>query len=319
MMTLRRYSPHDKNDWDEFVEKSKNATFLHRRDYMDYHADRFRDFSIMVFRENRLYGILPACALGEEWISHAGLTYGGLLTDEKCTAADTLEIFRRLRSFLAESGFARMIYSPSPHIYHRLPSEEDLYALFRIDAGLAVRKISSVIDRTNPIKWRNIRKAGIRKAEKAGIEVGEDNDFSGFWKILENNLNEKYAVSPVHSLDEIIRLHTLFPDNIRLFTARLNGEIVAGTVIYKTERVIHSQYISADERGKATGALDLLFHHLLADLCTDVPYFDFGNSNERQGSYLNESLIYQKEGFGARAVCYDTYSLSLTNEYPVQA
>ena len=25
------------------VDQSRNGTFLHRRDYMDYHADRFED------------------------------------------------------------------------------------------------------------------------------------------------------------------------------------------------------------------------------------------------------------------------------------
>ena len=29
--------------WNEFVLLSRNATFLHLRDYMDYHADRFAD------------------------------------------------------------------------------------------------------------------------------------------------------------------------------------------------------------------------------------------------------------------------------------
>jgi hypothetical protein len=36
-------------------------------------------------------------------------------------------------------------------------------------------------------------------------------------------------------------------------------------------------------------------------------YLDFGKSTETHSDILNENLIYQKEGFGARAVCYDTY------------
>lgn len=313
MITLRRYGPEDKENWNGFVEKSKNGTFLHNRDYMDYHSDRFRDFSIMVFRDNRLYALLPACVIGEEWISHAGLTYGGLLTDEKCTAAETLEIFHSLSLFLKESGFKKITYSPPPHIYHRLPAEEDLYALFRAGAVLSVRKIASVVCQGNGIKWRNIRKSGIRKAVRSGISIEESNDFEGFWRVLENNLDGKYGAKPVHSLEEMIRLHALFPENIRLHTATLNGKTLAGVLVYKTREVAHCQYISANEEGKKSGALDLLFHHLLNVVYKETPYFDFGTSNEDRGKYLNESLIYQKEGFGGRAVCYDTYSINLLN------
>ena len=39
--------------------------------------------------------------------------------------------------------------------------------------------------------------------------------------------------------------------------------------------------------------------------------FDFGISTEQGGRYLNEGLIFQKEGFGARTVVYDTYELNI--------
>ncbi|MDE5874357.1 MAG: GNAT family N-acetyltransferase [Muribaculaceae bacterium] len=311
MITLRRYTPADKAVWNAFIEGSKNGTFLHNRDYMDYHSDRFHDFSLMVFKGDRLLGLLPACISEGSWVSHAGLTYGGLIADAKCTATDTLEIFRMLRVWLSESGFDRIVYSPTPHIYHRLPSEEDLYALFREGAVLSTRKIASVVNKENRLKWRNIRKAGVRKARKEEVIIDERPDFEQFWKVLENNLKGKYGASPVHSEEEIVRLHGLFPDNILLHTASLHGETVGGVVIYRTPEVAHCQYISANEEGKATGALDLLFHHLLDEVYYDVPYFDFGTSNEDGGRYLNESLIYQKEGFGARAVCYDSYTITL--------
>ncbi len=313
MITLRRYTPADKDCWDNFVKRSKNGTFLLNRDYMDYHSDRFTDFSLMIYRDERLYALLPACSRDEEWVSHAGLTYGGMVADDKCTAAETLEIFSLLRTFLTESGFRRMVYSPTPYIYHTLPSEEDLYALFREGATLSTRKIASVVCRENRLKWRNIRKSGIRKAKRLGITVDGGDDFPGFWKVLEDNLKGKYGAAPVHTLGEIMRLHSQFPENIRLHTASLNGITVAGVLVYATPEVAHCQYISASEVGKRDGALDLLFHHLLDDVYKDVRYFDFGTSNEDEGRYLNESLIYQKEGFGGRAVCYDTYTLSLAD------
>ena len=98
-----------------------------------------------------------------------------------------------------------------------------------------------------------------------------------------------------------------FPSNIRLYAAYLDNEMVAGTVLYIMSRVVHVQYISASAKGKAVGALDLLFHHLINEAFPDKPYFDFGKSTEDHGRLLNKSLIFQKEGFGGRGVCYDTY------------
>ena len=43
-----------------FLDTPKNATFLFRRDYMDYHRDRFADHSLMIFRGEKLAALLPA-------------------------------------------------------------------------------------------------------------------------------------------------------------------------------------------------------------------------------------------------------------------
>ena len=42
-----------------------------------------------------------------------------------------------------------------------------------------------------------------------------------------------------------------------------------------------------------------------------TPYFDFGISTEQNGSYLNLKLLENKESFGARAVIYDFYELTV--------
>lgn len=297
--------------WDEFVDRAKNATFLFRRGFMDYHADRFTDHSFVVRRNGRIAALLPASEQGTSIISHGGLTYGGLLTDTKATGAEVLAILSEISRILAGEGFETLVYKPVPHIYHSIPAEEDLYALFRLNASLSERNISSTIRLDNRIKFRDIRKSGIRKATKAGIAIIESSDFKDFWNILSGNLMQRHGVAPVHSLHEIELLATRFPDNIRLHLATLDGATVAGTVIFLSRNVAHAQYISASPEGKEVGALDLLFSHLINNVYSHLEYFDFGISNERHGTFLNESLLYQKEGFGGRAICYDTYKIPL--------
>lgn len=313
MFEIRRYCDGDKEAWNDFVRQSKQGTFLFDRAYMDYHRERFCDSSLMFFKDNKLYAVLPANVVGDALWSHQGLTYGGLLTNDHATSADVCTLFEELMSFLGNVGIKKMIYKPMPWIYQRLPAEEDLYALFnRCHARLCVRNVSSVIMRDNALKWRRIRQFGANKAAKEGITVEiDDAAFEEFWPVLEDNLYSTYQAKPVHSLDEMRRLYRAFPENIRLCVARLATKVIGGVLLYVTPQVVHTQYISATEEGKKLHAIDAIIRNILMDDLQGCKYFDFGTSNEDMGRYLNESLIYQKEGFGGRAVCYDWYEVMI--------
>ncbi len=312
MFDFIRYTPEKAGEWNTFVAQSKNATFLLDRRYMDYHRDRFADGSLMVFRDGALYALLPAHRKGDVFCSHLGLTYGGLLMSERTTAARVQQLFRELNDCLRRDGFRKVVYKPVPHIYHQIPAEEDLYALFSVcNARLTDRSLSSAIRLSAPLKWHRDRRYGANKAFANGIAVGESSDWSGFWAVLTQNLMQKYGARPVHSLDEIRLLHSRFPEQIRLFTAVRDGEVLGGTVLFVTPMVVHTQYISASQEGKRLRVLDELFDHILHRCGWRARYFDFGTSNEEDGHVLVEPLIYQKEGFGGRGVCYDWYEYDL--------
>ena len=50
-----------------------------------------------------------------------------------------LSLMEGLREHLRSAGVRRAVYKTIPHIYHRMPAEEDLYALFRLEARLIRR------------------------------------------------------------------------------------------------------------------------------------------------------------------------------------
>lgn len=311
-MEIRRYRREDKELWNSFVSKARNATFLFDRNYMDYHADRFDDNSFMFYHKGKLKAVLPANVSGDTLYSHQGLTYGGLLLDKKATVEDVLECFDSLNSWLRENGISKVVYKALPWIYQQYPSQEDLYALtWKCKAQLISRDIASTIVIDNKLKFAESRKSGIRKALSLNIEVGESNDVDGFWYVLEDNLGNRYNAKPVHTASEMKLLMSRFPNNIKLYVAKMNGEIVGGTLIYVTPQVVHTQYISASVEGKKHGALDLLFDYIINKVYANCRYFDFGKSTEHGGAYLNEPLIFQKEGFGGRGLCYDWYQWEL--------
>lgn len=329
MFEIKRYSPALESEWNAFVERSKNGTFLIDRRYMDYHAHRFVDHSLMFYRDGSLFALLPGNITTDEQgrqtlHSHQGLTYGGLILATDATATAVVTLFNELNAYLKIHDIAHVTYKAIPWIYHKLPAEEDLYALVCVcHASLATREISSAIALNDPLPWARDRRYGINKARNNGVEIyGEQaettteaqwrSDYAAFWQVLDNNLTGKYGVRPVHTIDEMMLLKQRFTDDIRLYVAKKNGKTIAGTLLYITPHTTHAQYISASPEGKRLRAIDAIYdvilHNGIATTHRHTPrFFDFGKSTEHQGQYLNASLIYQKEGFGARAVCYDTY------------
>lgn len=313
MFEIIRYSADRKDEWNAFVAASKNGTFLFDRNYMDYHADRFEDSSRMFYFEGRLLAVLPAHVTGDTLCSHKGLTYGGLIMSEKLNIVQTMALFRELNEQLRSEGIRHVIYKCVPWIYHRLSSEEDLYALYHeCRARVIARDYSTNIFLQGGLRWERVRRRGVVRAQNAGITVERSDDYTAFWKVLTDNLGGKYGVKPVHSLDEIHLLRSRFPENIVLYQAVRDGEVMGGVVLYVCGKVVHAQYSSATPEGKKLGAIDLIYERIMLHDYKDYPYFDFGRSTENpDGSGLNEPLVFQKEGFGARGLCYDIYMWDL--------
>ena len=299
--------------WDGFARMSRNGTMLHQRGYMDYHSDRFKDCSLVALHEGRLCALLPACIEGDTLWSHRGLTYGGWLVPLKHFDATVMvEVMDAACQWMSDNSIKRLVYKPVPHIYHRYPCEEDLYALFRHQAKLIETNISTTIALTCPLPLDRGNKSGANAARKAGIQVGPSEDWEGYWRLLSSLLDERYGTRPVHTLDEMRLLHGRFPDGIRLYAATLDGEMLAGVVMYLSQPVAHCQYIGASPQGKDSKALTLLFDYLIGEAkASGYRYFDFGISNEDHGHYLNEGLVRQKSRLGGRGIVYNTFEINL--------
>lgn len=311
-----QYQSEYKSAWDDFIRNSKNATFLFLRDFMDYHSERFEDCSLMVYRKDKLVAVLPANKVGSTVHSHQGLTYGGLVLHTKTSFNIVLESFQLLLSYLHNNKIDTLNLKLLPKIYQKLPSDEMEYLLFLLKAKLARRDISSSVFSVNALKIESSnRLRGIKKGVKNELKVVEDSNFKLFWEeVLEPNLMQSHNQKPVHSIDEIELLHSRFPGNIKQFNVYKESKIVAGTTIFETETVAHAQYISANEMGRKSGGLDFLFDFLLNHF-SHKRYFDFGVSNEKQGTQVNKGLLSWKESFGGRSITHDFYELETANYY----
>lgn len=312
--SVKKYEAAYSSQWDNFIDSAKNATFLFKRDFMDYHKDRFVDHSMLVFKNEKVVALFPANFSENILYSHQGLTYGGLVINKKTKLKEVAEIFQSLLQYLSDGKIEKLQIKLIPKIYNILPSDELDYLLFIIQAQLIRTDILSVIDNQQNIKIASNRLEGVKKAKKNNLRIEEGNDFEGFWnEILIPNLAYKYNTLPVHSLGEIAQLEKDFPNNIFQFNVYKDAEIVGGATIFETENVAHVQYISANEDKQQLGTLDFLFEFLINDRFKDKNFFDFGTSNENGGKNVNEGLLYWKECFGARSIVQQFYEVKTAN------
>jgi hypothetical protein len=297
---LVRYEPKYKAQWDKFVLQSKNGVFLFYRDYLEYHSDRFSDFSLLFFQKDQLVAMMPANRVDDTAVSHGGLTFGGIISGAQMTTTLMLSVFEVMLRELRMQGVTKLIYKSIPHIYHAAPAEEDLYALFLHNARLLRRDVSSTISRGRKLPYTEEREAALRKAKSHGLTVEQTVDFSQYMAIVAAGLKARYGVLPVHTAAEI-----------KLFAGSRDGKMLSGVIVYESANVAHVQYIGTTSKGRTLGALDAVMDVLLNDVYGEKPYFDFGSSTVENGHSLNPGLIGNKEGYGARATVYDFYELNL--------
>lgn len=311
---VERFSPAEKEEWDDFVGRSRNGTFLFHRDYMEYHSDRFEDHSLL-FRENggRLVALLPAHRRDTVLESHGGLTYGGFVVDTRIRLVPMLELLDAGLEYLGSHAFSRLVYRAVPHIYHRSPAEEDLYCLTRRGARLVDRTALSVVASQARLPLQDRRKRALRKARREGLFARESDDLEGYWALLSQVLWTTYRSRPVHALAEIELLKERFPQNIRLFCCYLKETMLAGVLVYESETVARTQYLAASDQGKRLNALDLVLELLMEEVYRHKPFLDFGSSAGASESGLNEGVIEYKESWGARVVTQDTYELDIAS------
>ncbi len=317
MIEIVQYESSYKPVWDDFISKSKNGSFLFYRDYIEYHSDRFLDSSLLFFEDGVLIAVMPANVSGTILHSHEGLTFGGIISSKQMKIELMLGLISCLIAYLGERRITTWIYKAVPHIYHTLPAEEDLYALFRYDARLIRRDASCTIRLDQQIGFSKNKRRRITQGERNGLTIRRNSDFKEFMSIQEAVLRENYDTKPTHTATEIESLARGFPENIKLFAAYKEQLMAGGIIVYETSRVAHIQYVASNSLGKRIGAVESILDYLINSYYCDKQYFDFGISTEMSGAYLNCGLAAYKEGFGARTIAYDAYQVDVANSKPL--
>jgi hypothetical protein len=314
-MRVQPYTAAHRAAWNAFVDSAKNGQFLYQRGYMDYHADRFDDASYMVYdAKNVLIACLPASQQGDTVISHGGLTYGDLLIGESLSMLECLDVMLALLAHFHTQGVQTWLFKPSPHTYHKFPSDEPIFIAHCAGGTIVERKFNHTIETYHAIPFTGRRMRGVRKASKANLGYRVDDDLAEYWALYTEMLAERHHTSAYMTYDEIAMLQKRFPNHIELYSAHTDDRMVAGVLVYWINQLVRAQFIAASAQGRELGALDGLFNYMINWQFNDrARYVDFGSSMDPTSGRMNLGLIAQKEGFGARAICTDVYAIDVAS------
>lgn len=311
--TIKKYHKNDYEIWNAFTALAKNATFLFHRDFIEYHQDRFDDFSLLVFEDEKLKAVLPANIKGKSVYSHQGLTYGGLVFAPKLKGEKIEAVLDQVLLFLKENSIENLYYKPIPDFYFERGNQEIDFFLFKRRAILEHKEMNLAINLELPLQISKSKLKHFRRIENLDLDIVEEQDFQPFWeKILEPRLLEKFNAKPVHTKEEIGLLKQKFPENIRQYSVYQNDEIIAGITIFETKNVVKSQYGATSEKGEQVRALDFLFINLIHKYKRKGKlFFDMGIVNEENESGYHSGLLNQKEELGCSVYNQDFYKIEI--------
>jgi RimJ/RimL family protein N-acetyltransferase len=315
MFTVIPFENKYEQEWDRFIaDDAINGTFLQSRNFLNYHPkDRFIDSSCLVFKENKLVAVIPGCVINEDgkkvFSSHSGSTFGGPVIHKKYyNAFNLIEIMKTLENYLSAHGFQKSAFKITSDLFCKEKSDLLQYVLTYCGYN-SYFELSTYIDFENygqeiQTNFSHGQKENLKYALKKEMyfkRLESDKDVDDFYIILAKNLL-KFDAKPVHTIEELIDFkNNRLKDIVDFFGIFYGDKIIAGTMLFKINQIVHTQYLAADAEYSELRPMTYLYYNLINWVKNNgYNKLSWGISTERQGIILNESLLAFKESFGSK-------------------
>ena len=315
-LKIKKYENNLKEKWDDFVlNDSINGTFLQSRNFLEYHGNRFKDTSLIIYKgEGAIVAVVPACSVIEDnkkiFYSHCGSTFGGIIVGKSFNNIKHMDaILDILEEYLESEKYNLAVMKNTTQIFST--GNIELLSYFLIQRGYhSYCELTSYIDFVEYNKdicsnFTKGKRRDYRYSLKQGLEfirINDDKELEEFYDTLQENL-QKHEKKPVHSLEELLEFKNKRLQNIVEFYGVVwEGKIVAGSMVFNfQDRVFHTQYLASKQQYPHLFLMTFLIANLINEAAKrKFRYFSFGISTEEHGKILNKYLAQFKEEFGAQ-------------------
>lgn len=319
-MTMRAYADRDAAAWDRLIEYAPGGTVLHSRRFLDYHGSRFAEQSLVwqTRGSSDFEAVLPAVAAPQDptlVVSHLGSSFGGII-GRHINSDLTAACLNDAAWYFHERGFTRLLMRLAPSVLLRQPDDSALASLLRLGRVTRV-DLWSVLRLTPSGKWASYLKRLVRRGQRKGLSatpIETPDDWARAHALITDRLHEKYSTRPVHSVAELVDLHTRLGAQSRGLLIRDGSgvEVAALWCIDYGTGTLHNQYIAATDWGRSLGGGSFGLG-LLADGAASEGFhqFSFGHSTDSDDWSVNRSLQEFKSRFGAGLAAQFQIEISL--------
>jgi hypothetical protein len=234
-LDIVRYTDEWKDRWDQFVLNSNNGTMFHLQRFLSYHEKgRFDWHHLLFVNKKEIVALLPGAMMGTTIESPIGASYGSFVTAD-IDFATALELVDTFSDYCRDRHFERALLTPPPFIYQKVISQNIDYALayrgFTYDKHYISHAIQ--LDRRDFVTgFRSTARRYIHKylrEHPLRVEISED--YESFYPILVDN-KARHGVKPTHTLEELLRLKKLLPENLVLFLVYKGNKPIAGSLMF---------------------------------------------------------------------------------------
>jgi hypothetical protein len=235
-MEIVEYTEAWKERWDNFVLESNNGTMFHLQKFFDYHPEGKFKFNHLIFLDKgNIKAVLPGSRIGDLYESPIGASYGSIVTKD-VKFAEAMDIVSTLTEYGKSTGIKEFLLTSAPRVYERHQNENlDFamlwlgfsYDLHYISSAIKLDKNTDIIERFQQTVRRNIRKT----LKDPDIRVEINDRYDEFHPILVEN-KKRHDVKPTHSLEDLLKLKQLLPDNIMLFMVYYKDIPIGGSCLF---------------------------------------------------------------------------------------
>lgn len=232
------YTENKRKIWDSFVLNSNNGTIFHLQDFLDYHPKgKFNFYHLMFYKDNELIAVLPGGLTADNSIlwSPVGASYGSFVTGDIHFEL-ALEIVDSFLEFCKLKNLSETYLIPPPIVYSKKISQHLEYAMLYRKFDFELHYISHAIDLRSSKDFlsdcdKTSRKTIHKILREQKLSIRESDDFVSFNKILIEN-KARHKVKPTHTLDDMLRLKELLPENIKLQLVYYEEKPIAGSLLF---------------------------------------------------------------------------------------
>jgi Acetyltransferase (GNAT) domain len=321
-MEIIEYSEKWKDKWDEFVLQSNNGTMFHLQKFFTYHEEGKFVFNHLIFLDNgNIIAVLPGQLLSNGvYESPIGASYGSIVTKD-VKFSDAMEIISTLIDYGKKKGIKEFLLTSAPMIYERNMNQNlDFamlwqgfkYDLHYISSAIKLDLDKDIIFRFQPAVRRNIRKT----LNNSDIHVEINERYDEFYPILLAN-KARHNVKPTHSLNDLLRLKELLPDNLKLFIVYYKDKPIAGSSLFICNEIVTLCFYNMllYEYQHLKPIHRVMYEVVKWSTENGFRYLDIGVSQDTKADNPmtpSMSLIDFKEKFDAKTIMRNTLSKKLS-------